>query len=72
MDAESPQSATAQTPRQKARTLEDILAEFGSIDQCIVDPLELEPRQPAQPLLPPTYLFSNLTPIRLLYLILYP
>jgi hypothetical protein len=55
MDAEPTQSATAQTPRQKARTLEEILTEFGSIDQVIFDPLKLEPRQHAHPLLPPTF-----------------
>jgi hypothetical protein len=47
MDTESTQSAIAQTLRQKARTLKDILTEFGSIDQVTFDPIKLEPRQPA-------------------------
>ena len=40
----------------KARSLEDILAEFGSIDQVIFEPVQLEPHKDAQALLPPTFL----------------
>ena len=34
----------------KARSLEDILAEFGSIDQVIFEPVQLEPHKDAQAL----------------------
>jgi hypothetical protein len=50
MAAEPTQSATAR------RTLEDILTEFGSINQVIFDPFKLEhPHRHAQALLPPTF-----------------
>jgi hypothetical protein len=53
MDTETTQPTA---PRQKARSLDDILAEFGSIDQVVFDPLQLEqPRRHAQALLPPTF-----------------
>jgi hypothetical protein len=44
-----------QSARPKARTLDDILAEFDSIDQVIFDPVKLEQHRDAQPLLPPTF-----------------
>ena len=40
---------------KKARTLEDILAEFDAIDQVIFDPIKLEQHRDAQPLLLPTF-----------------
>jgi hypothetical protein len=52
MESQSTQSAPQ---RAKARTLEDILAEFGSIDQVIFDPIKLEAHTDAQALLPPTF-----------------
>jgi hypothetical protein len=39
----------------KARTFEDIVAEFGSIDQVTFEPIKLETYQDAQALLPPTF-----------------
>ena len=50
-----PPSPPPQSARPKARTLEDILAEFESIDQVVFDPIELEQHRDAQPLLPPTF-----------------
>jgi hypothetical protein len=42
--------------RQKARSLEDILLEFGPIDQVFYDPFQTEqPRRPATALLLPTF-----------------
>jgi hypothetical protein len=43
------------TPTHKARSLEDILAEFEPIDQVIYEPVKLEPHRDAQALLPPTF-----------------
>jgi hypothetical protein len=40
---------------RKARSLEEILAEFGSIDQVKFEPIQLEPHKDAQPLLPLTF-----------------
>jgi hypothetical protein len=39
----------------KVLSLEDALAEFGSIDKVIYKPVELEPHRDAQALLPPTF-----------------
>ncbi len=39
----------------KARTLQDILDEFGSIDQVTFEPIRLEPHRHAQALLPPSF-----------------
>jgi hypothetical protein len=44
-----------QPAKLKARSLDDILAEFDSIDQVVFDPVELEQHRDAQPLLPPTF-----------------
>jgi hypothetical protein len=44
------------TASNKARSLEDILAEFGPIDQVKFEPLELESHKDARVLLPPTLL----------------
>jgi hypothetical protein len=44
-----------QSTRPKARTLDDILAEFDSIDQVVFDPIKLEQHRDAQALLPPTF-----------------
>lgn len=44
-------------PKLKVRLLEDILLEFGSIDQVLYEPFEVErPGQKATALLPPTFL----------------
>ena len=38
-----------------ARALEDILAEFGPIDQVIFEPIQVEDHKDARALLPPTF-----------------
>ena len=43
----------------KARSLEDILAEFKPIDQVIFKPVDIEAHKDAQALLPPTFLSSS-------------
>jgi hypothetical protein len=40
------------TTSGKARSLDEILAEFGSIDQVVFEPVQLEPHKDAQALLP--------------------
>ena len=40
---------------RKARTLEELLAEFDPIDQVIFEPVQLEPHRDAEALLPPTF-----------------
>ena len=51
MESQPPQS----TMKPKARSLEDILAEFDSIDQVVFEPMKLEEHCNAQALLPPTF-----------------
>jgi hypothetical protein len=50
---------STQPAKLKARSLDDILAEFDPIDQVIFDPIELELHRDAQPLLPPTFLSTS-------------
>jgi hypothetical protein len=52
MDSQPP---PPQPAKLKARSLDDILAEFDSIDQVVFDPVEREQHRDAQPLLPPTF-----------------
>lgn len=47
------------TASSKARSLEDILAEFEPIDQVIFEPVEIEAYKDAQALLPSTFLPSS-------------
>ena len=47
------------TASSKARSLEDILAEFEPIDQVIFEPVDIEAHKDAQALLPPTFLPSS-------------
>jgi hypothetical protein len=54
-----PQPPSTQPAKLKARSLDDILAEFDPIDQVIFDPIELELHRDAQPLLPPTFLSTS-------------
>ena len=42
-------------PKHKARSLEDILLEFGSIDKVSYKPIQVEPKRPAKALLPTTF-----------------
>jgi hypothetical protein len=43
----------------KARSLEEILAEFKPIDQVIYETIKLEPHRDGQALLPPTFLTKS-------------
>jgi hypothetical protein len=43
------------TPHPIPRSLEEIITEFGPIDQGVFNPIQLEPPTPAQRLLPPTF-----------------
>jgi hypothetical protein len=43
------------TAPKKARTLDEILAEFGPVDQVVFEPIELESHKDAQALLPATF-----------------
>lgn len=54
MESQPPQSTKPKLP-----TLEDILAEFESIDQVVFDPIQLEQHRDAQPLLPLTFPASS-------------
>jgi hypothetical protein len=54
-----PQPPPPQPAKLKTRSLDDILAEFDSIDQVVFDPIELEAHRDTQPLLPLTFLVTS-------------
>ena len=56
---DSKATASKATASSKARSLEDILAEFEPINQVVFEPVEIEAHKDAQALLPPTFLPSS-------------
>ena len=59
MESQPPPQSTT---KPKARSLEDILAEFDLIDQVVFEPVKLEEHRDAQVLLPPTFPITSSHP----------